>query len=81
MERLKLSLCMSDCTYVLPQGLYPDDHGIVANEFYDPDFKGNFNMTVKDGKWWGGEPIWNTVTMQVGIGEFVSGLSSGLRDD
>lgn len=50
--------------YSIVTGLYPDDHGIVANGFYDPDFNETFSMGVKDGKWWGGEPIWNTVTMQ-----------------
>ncbi|XP_063883687.1 venom phosphodiesterase-like isoform X2 [Scylla paramamosain] len=52
--------------YTIVTGLYPESHGIVANNFYDPDFNESFaiNMKVKDGKWWGGEPIWHTLTRQ-----------------
>lgn len=45
-------------------GLYPESHGIVANEFYDPELKEDFihkNASISgDPKWWGGEPIWIT---------------------
>lgn len=44
--------------------MYPEAHGIVANEFYDPLFKQDFihkNESISgDPKWWGGEPIWVT---------------------
>lgn len=42
-------------------GLYPSSHGIVANMFYDPDLKDDFNYRIPDKswdpKWWGGEPV------------------------
>lgn len=45
-------------------GLYPEAHGIVANEFYDPELREDFihkNASISgDPKWWGGEPIWIT---------------------
>ncbi|KXS11995.1 type I phosphodiesterase/nucleotide pyrophosphatase/phosphate transferase [Gonapodya prolifera JEL478] len=49
--------------YTLVTGLYPARHGIVANEFYDPDAKRTFSyVNASDNKeemWWeGGEPIW-----------------------
>ncbi|XP_042241449.1 venom phosphodiesterase-like [Homarus americanus] len=50
--------------YTIVTGLYPAAHGIIANSFYDPVYKEKFSMGTKDGKWWGGEPIWNTVTSQ-----------------
>jgi len=54
--------------YTIATGLYPEDHGIVTNEFYDPIFKTSFSMskdeTVQDGRWWGGEPIWATAEKQ-----------------
>ncbi|KAG0720324.1 Venom phosphodiesterase 2 [Chionoecetes opilio] len=50
--------------YTIVTGLYPESHGIVANRFYDQEFEAIFTMGVKDGKWWGGEPIWNTLTRQ-----------------
>lgn len=50
--------------YTIVTGLYEESHGIVANEFYDPDLGlefHNHNVTnVKDGRFWGGEPIWVT---------------------
>ncbi len=50
--------------YTLVTGLYPDNHGIVANTLYDPEFDDRFSMyhreTVRDGRWWGGEPVWVT---------------------
>jgi predicted AlkP superfamily pyrophosphatase or phosphodiesterase len=54
--------------YTISTGLYPEDHGIVANEFYDPEFKTTFAMSkreeVQNGRWWGGEPIWITAEKQ-----------------
>ncbi|MBN2639086.1 MAG: alkaline phosphatase family protein [Bacteroidales bacterium] len=54
--------------YTLATGLYPDHHGIVMNQFYDPQLKENYSIsdrkTVRDGKFYGGEPIWNTATKQ-----------------
>ncbi len=50
--------------YTLVTGLYPDHHGIVNNTMQDPQL-GKFALdlrdAVSDGRWWGGEPIWNSV--------------------
>ncbi|KAI8968546.1 alkaline-phosphatase-like protein [Mycotypha africana] len=54
--------------WTLATGLYPEAHGIVANEFYDPALKEEYihkNATISaDPKWWGGEPIWITSKTQ-----------------
>lgn len=54
--------------YTLATGLYPDHHGVVMNRFYDPTTKENYSIsnrkTVRDSKFYGGEPIWNTATKQ-----------------
>ena len=46
----------------LVTGLYPEHHGIVANNFYDPVRKQTFRLSdpavVTDGAWYGGTPIW-----------------------
>ncbi|KAJ3341616.1 hypothetical protein HDU93_004518 [Gonapodya sp. JEL0774] len=52
--------------YTIATGLYPAWHGIVANEFYDPQKKRTFSYrNVSDDReemWWSaGEPIWITV--------------------
>ena len=51
--------------YTVVTGLYPENHGIVANTMYDPEFDASFRMSdraaVQDGRWWGGEPIWVTL--------------------
>jgi len=54
--------------YSIATGLYPERHGIVGNEFYDPSWRATFRMsdraTVEDGRWYGGEPIWVTAERQ-----------------
>jgi predicted AlkP superfamily pyrophosphatase or phosphodiesterase len=54
--------------YTIATGLYPDHHGIVANNIYDPEFKQTFTMAkreeVQNGRWWLGEPIWVTAEKQ-----------------
>ncbi|XP_066968327.1 ectonucleotide pyrophosphatase/phosphodiesterase family member 1-like isoform X1 [Macrobrachium rosenbergii] len=53
--------------YTIVTGLLPESHGIIANSFYDPEFRENFSLSGNasvEGRWWGGEPIWNTVTRQ-----------------
>ncbi len=46
----------------LVTGLYPEHHGIVANNFYDPVRKQIYRLSdpaaVTDGSWYGGTPIW-----------------------
>ncbi|KAF2368934.1 Type I phosphodiesterase/nucleotide pyrophosphatase/phosphate transferase [Trinorchestia longiramus] len=52
--------------YSIVTGLYPESHGIIANSFHDPEL-GNFSLSngeTSNGDWWGGEPIWLTVTGQ-----------------
>jgi predicted AlkP superfamily pyrophosphatase or phosphodiesterase len=50
--------------YTIATGLYPDNHGIVGNNIYDPEFKQTFGLSKREeaqnGRWWLGEPIWVT---------------------
>jgi predicted AlkP superfamily pyrophosphatase or phosphodiesterase len=54
--------------YTVATGLYPDHHGIVANNIYAPEFNETFSMSkreeVGNGRWWLGEPIWVTAEKQ-----------------
>lgn len=54
--------------YTIATGLYPENHGIVANNMYDPEFGSVFTLRkreeVQNGRWWGGEPIWVTAEKQ-----------------
>lgn len=54
--------------YTIATGLYPDHHGIVANEFYDPTTHTDFALKCQEQKlnprFYGGEPIWNTAQRQ-----------------
>lgn len=55
--------------WTLVTGLYPSEHGIVGNTFYDPKLDMRFvNVDPKLGlnpKFWeGGEPIWQTAARQ-----------------
>jgi predicted AlkP superfamily pyrophosphatase or phosphodiesterase len=54
--------------YSLVTGLFPDRHGIVGNSFYDPVRRQKYSMDndgpVRDGTWYGGEPIWVTAESQ-----------------
>ena len=55
--------------YTLATGLRPDRHGIVNNNFNDARL-GRFvskEASARDGRWWGGEPIWATLQRQGGI--------------
>lgn len=48
--------------YTIVTGLYPEHHGIVANNFYDPVRKEAYSYhddkSVADGSWYGGTPLW-----------------------
>ncbi|MDB4882363.1 MAG: type phosphodiesterase/nucleotide pyrophosphatase [Gemmatimonadetes bacterium] len=50
--------------YTIATGLYPGHHGIVGNNFYDSQrdrwFRVKDATTLRDGSWYGGEPIWIT---------------------
>ncbi|NER23984.1 MAG: alkaline phosphatase family protein [Symploca sp. SIO1B1] len=54
--------------YTIVTGLYTDNHGIIANTMYDPEFDATFTLqdrkAVEDGRWWGGEPLWVTAEKQ-----------------
>jgi hypothetical protein len=54
--------------YSIVTGLYPGDHGIVANTFWDPARRAMFAIrdaaAVRDSSWYGGEPIWVTAERQ-----------------
>jgi len=53
--------------YSIATGLYPDNHGIVANRFYDPDL-GYYSIgdrdAVENPAFYGGEPFWLTAENQ-----------------
>jgi alkaline phosphatase D len=48
--------------YSIVTGLYPDNHGIVGNSFYDPRRRQRFvytdRSTSAEGSWYGGVPLW-----------------------
>ncbi|MCW9708756.1 ectonucleotide pyrophosphatase/phosphodiesterase [Fodinibius salsisoli] len=54
--------------YAIATGLYPENSGFVGNTMYDPKWKEWYRIrdrkAVEDGKWYGGEPIWNTLEKQ-----------------
>ncbi|XP_077991014.1 ectonucleotide pyrophosphatase/phosphodiesterase family member 3-like [Glandiceps talaboti] len=53
--------------YSIATGLFPESHGIVGNNFYDPDTGSAFSLgsdASRDSYWWGGEPIWVTAENQ-----------------
>lgn len=54
--------------YTLATGLFPNHTGILDNTIYDPDLDATFRMSdasaVRDGRWWGGEPVWVTAERQ-----------------
>ncbi|HSV77038.1 MAG TPA: ectonucleotide pyrophosphatase/phosphodiesterase [Bacteroidales bacterium] len=54
--------------YSMATGLYPDNHGIVANNFYCPQLNLSFRLgdrtTVENPVFYGGEPIWVTAEKQ-----------------
>jgi predicted AlkP superfamily pyrophosphatase or phosphodiesterase len=54
--------------YTIVTGLYPEHHGIVGNEFYDPERKAQFSLRDQsaqlDGSWYGGTPLWSLAVKQ-----------------
>ncbi|XP_072170043.1 venom phosphodiesterase 2-like [Diadema setosum] len=51
--------------YSIVTGMYPEAHGIVGNTIHD--FGTTFSIGSSEsveGRWWGGEPIWNTARWQ-----------------
>lgn len=56
--------------YTIVTGLTLAHHGIISNNIRDPQIPGEFSLSNRDvqsdPRWWGGEPIWNTVERQGG---------------
>jgi len=54
--------------YTIVTGLYPENHGIIANTMFDPAYGDTFRLSkseaVSDGRWYGGEPLWVTAEKQ-----------------
>ncbi|OAP55344.1 hypothetical protein AYL99_10317 [Fonsecaea erecta] len=54
--------------FTLVTGLYPESHGVVGNQFWDPALEEEFwytNVEVSmQPKWWNGEPLWVTAEHQ-----------------
>ncbi len=54
--------------FTLVTGLYPESHGIVSNQFWDPALQEEFYYTdlkiSMQPKWWTAEPIWVTAENQ-----------------
>jgi len=55
--------------YTQVTGLYPENHGIISNRMYDPNYNqyftiGSQSTTANQGKWYQGEPIWATAKKQ-----------------
>jgi predicted AlkP superfamily pyrophosphatase or phosphodiesterase len=49
--------------FTIVTGLYPEHHGLVANNFYDPARKARYAISdaqaVTDGSWYSGVPLWS----------------------
>ena len=54
--------------YAIVTGLYPEHHGIIENNFYDParmkTYESRNPDTVRDGSWYGGVPLWSLAEKQ-----------------
>jgi len=53
--------------FTLVTGLYPECHGIVGNDFWDPELQEQFKTGTPDSmqsKWWNAEPLWVTAERQ-----------------
>ena len=54
--------------YSIVTGLYAENHGLIANSFYDPENKKTYKIydrkEVESGHWYQGEPLWVTARKQ-----------------
>lgn len=54
--------------YTIATGMYPENHGLVDNTFYDPqreqEYRINKREAVEDGSWYGGTPLWVNAEQQ-----------------
>lgn len=48
--------------YTLVTGQYPESHGIISNDMFDPTLNDSFSMSTNHTRWWNtfAEPIWIT---------------------
>ena len=54
--------------FTIVTGLYPEHHGLVANNFYDPARNARYAINdpsaVTDGAWYSGTPLWSLAESQ-----------------
>lgn len=54
--------------YSIATGMYTENHGLMANHFWDPIREEEYSMrdrdSVRDGSWYGGTPLWVAATNQ-----------------
>lgn len=54
--------------YSIVTGLYPENHGILSNTMYDPEWDVTFSLGNREelvkGRWYEGEPLWVTAEKQ-----------------
>jgi predicted AlkP superfamily pyrophosphatase or phosphodiesterase len=54
--------------YSIVTGMYPENHGLIANTFYNPFSKETYtyrdSTKVQDAKWYSGEAFWETAKRQ-----------------
>ncbi|MCR4765257.1 MAG: ectonucleotide pyrophosphatase/phosphodiesterase [Bacteroidaceae bacterium] len=71
--------------YAMATGLYPDHHGIVNNQFWDPDLQLTYAtgnpVTGNDPRFFLGEPIWQTAERQGVKTATIYWVGSDLKDE
>ncbi len=54
--------------YTIVTGRYPENHGILSNTMYDPEWDATFSLGNREelvkGRWYEGEPLWVTAEKQ-----------------
>ncbi len=54
--------------FTIATGLYPEHHGLVDNNFFDPERQQRYSrsnpQTVTDGSWYSGTPLWSLAEKQ-----------------
>lgn len=49
--------------FTLVTGMYPEAHGIVGNNFWDPNLQAEFDRSMNP-QFWNAEPLWETAELQ-----------------
>ena len=55
------------CHWAMATGLYHESHGIVSNYFYDPYLNDAYKLgekSMKEEKWYSGDPLWSVAVKQ-----------------